>query len=135
MLCLKGVLPWFEAYERPITPDQGEQTIGAIRDLQAALQEITMPPSSVIFECLGELFDQWLNLEDARSRAARTRMALAAYLPHAQSLARRYLRQRLVVLVELRDLAAAVDLVVIAEARRPRKDLPTYLRVVKIEKE
>ena len=102
----------FAAYEEQIWPDQYEEALSAVRDLQAALAETDTPARPI--ECnfmnttpATNLVTWMVDVAFAREKADNVRLVLAAYQPYGRSKALRHLRERQYLVDELRRLAKA----------------------------
>jgi hypothetical protein len=139
---LQKTIDLFAAYEKEIWPDQCEEALSAVRDLQAALAAIRLPTSFV--ECAelrvgtpaeaernaSRLMQRMVHLEFAREQADHARLALAAYQPHARSKAMRHLQERQRLVGQLRRLGeAAANALQVGDAPLPVMR-PDYLQVL-----
>lgn len=139
---LQKTIDLFAAYEQEIWPDQSEEALSVIRDLQAALAAIRLPTSFV--ECArlsggtpaeaernaSMLMQRMVHLEFAREQADHARLALAAYQPHGRSKAMRYLQERQRLVGQLRRLGeAAANALQAGDAPLP-VIRPDYLQVL-----
>ena len=133
----------FAADEREIWPNQCEEVLGAVRDLQAALAETRLPDSFI--DCIllsasapaeapvdsSTLISRMVDLEFARAQADDVRLALAAYQPHGRSKAMRYLQARQYLVGQLRRLlAVAAKVLATPECAATPTVRPDYLQVV-----
>ena len=139
---LQKTIDLFAAYEQEIWPDQSEEALSVIRDLQAALAAIRLPTSFV--ECArlrgvtpaeaernaSTLMQRMVHLEFAREQADHARLALAAYQPHGRSKAMRHLQERQRLVGQLRRLVeASVSTLQTSETPLPVV-CPDHLQVV-----
>jgi hypothetical protein len=132
---LKAVVKRLEIWEKPIEPDVMDDAISAVRDLIVAFQQVHAPGSALQFDQTIQIrvdptaYKRMVVLGYAREQADNTRLELAAYAPHAQSLARRYLQRRREVVYQLGVLLKAVNEAV-SSTDVPKRVQPDYLRIV-----
>jgi hypothetical protein len=133
----------FAAYEEEIWPDQYDDALSAVRDLQATLAEIHLPENFI--DCAfisanapveapvdaSTLMQRMIDLEFAREKADDARLALAAYQPYGRSKARRHLQERKCLAGDLRRLVEAAANVLQESGRTTSLTVrPDYLQVV-----
>jgi hypothetical protein len=124
---LNVVISAFEAYEQPIVPDEA---ISVVRDLIAALRQVHVPHDQELWADSNAVYAHMVDIEYAREQADTARLLLAAYAPHAQSMARRYLERRREIIYQLRELVKAATKAVPSGIEQLKRVRPAYLRVV-----
>src|SRR5947207_11363150 len=109
------VIKAFRVYEQPIEPGMLNEAIRTICDLIAALHLLHVPGNAFVSSPCGDnvwvdqnAYKRMVAIEYAREQADWTRLELAAYAPHAQSCARRYLKQRHDLLYRMEILRTSV---------------------------
>ena len=136
---LEASIQVFAAYEREVGPDQYEEALGTVRDLQAAFAEIRTPSSFIECALLSAeapcaasvLMHRMVDLEFAREQADNVRLALAAYQPYGRSKAIRHLQARKHLVGQLRRLAEVSEKVLQAPGLLALPVVrPDYLQVV-----
>ena len=135
---LETTIKTFETYEKPLWPDQCEEALSAVRDLQAALRQIPVPTGLIdlAIEAIHTGRDNTAELllmntiPHASEQADQTCLLLAAYAPHGRIKAQRHLEPRHVAINQLRELVEAAAKVQPASFAPAQRDRPPYIHVV-----